>query len=105
MAFGVFQIGKADGLMINRAKWIFVDVDGTLTEGVAERIRERVLNIDDDCKFVLWSSRGQDYAKMVAERMGITDMFDNIISKPDYILDDKGWQWIKYTRVIIADEI
>ena len=82
---------------------IFVDVDGTLyTRGV---LNNRVVEFCIEQKaagfiLVLWSARGKQYAKDVAEQFGVTHIFDDIVSKPGYILDDKGWAWIKYTHTI-----
>ena len=49
---------------------------------------------------MLWSSRGEAHARKYAELFGVMDVFDMICSKPGYIVDDQGWGWIKYTRVI-----
>ena len=84
-------------------KSIAVDVDGTLhTNGIAN---ERVIEFCREQKshgfvLILWSARGKKYAQAAAERFGVTELFDDIISKPGYLLDDQGWGWIKYTRVI-----
>ena len=42
-----------------------------------------------------------------ATDQGIGDViFDHVLSKPGYVLDDKGWTWIKFTRVIkSADDV
>ena len=37
---------------------------------------------------------------MVTELLGITDLFCAIIDKAGYILDDNGWNWIRFTRAI-----
>ena len=78
-------------------KWIFVDIDGTLSNDVIEWIKTKR---PEGYRFVLWSSRGEEYAKAVAERYEIVDLFEHIISKPGYIVDDKGWSWVKYTKTI-----
>ena len=49
---------------------------------------------------MLWSSRGSAYAMKAAVLYGIEDLFSVICSKPGYIVDDQGWNWIRYTRVI-----
>lgn len=82
---------------------IFVDIDGTI-------LRNGILNqtLVDWCRrlsgdgytFILWSARGEFYARKVAERFGIADIFRFIISKPENIIDDQGWNWIKYVRII-----
>lgn len=33
-------------------------------------------------------------------QFGVTELFYVILSKPGYVLDDKGWGWIQYTHVI-----
>lgn len=77
---------------------IYVDIDGTLTEGLISQIKEdkRLGNN----QYVLWSSRGTDYARNVAEKNGITDLFIAIIGKPNCVIDDNGLQWLKFTKVV-----
>ena len=43
---------------------------------------------------------GEKHARNVAEKLKITDLFANIISKPGFILDDQGWQWTEHSKVI-----
>jgi hydroxymethylpyrimidine pyrophosphatase-like HAD family hydrolase len=82
---------------------IAVDVDDTLvTKGI----------IDDDlvewCRkkkaegfyMILWSQRGQFHARCMAHYAEVVDIFDTIIGKPGYIVDDQGWSWTKFTRRI-----
>lgn len=38
---------------------------------------------------VVWSAGGARWAKAVVEAMGLTDAVDVIISKPDWLIDDK----------------
>lgn len=81
---------------------IAVDVDGTLL--VRGEINTKLAAWCREKKnagfyMILWSSRGRKHASNVAESAGITDVFDTIISKPGYVVDDKGWGWIKHTRV------
>lgn len=53
----------------------------------------------------LWSSRGKKHAESVAELFGVTHLFDVILSKPGFILDDQGWGWIKYTKAIHPSQL
>ena len=84
-------------------KVIAVDVDGTLL--IRGEINQKLV---DWCKYkkkagfclILWSSRGEKHAANIAYKAGLTGVFDTIISKPGYVVDDKGWRWIKYTIVI-----
>ena len=82
---------------------IAVDVDGTLllrgalNKKLIEWCKQKK---NDGFIMILWSSRGELHAKKAADLSGLNDIFDYIISKPGYVVDDKGWSWIKYTRVI-----
>ena len=80
---------------------IFCDVDGTLI--VSGMVNARLvdwlrLRHADGFELVLWSSRGREHAEKAASVAGCADLFRSIVSKPGYIVDDKGWTWIKYTR-------
>ena len=90
-------------MLYDRLKVIAVDVDGTLVGN------DGALNSDlvEWCKnrkaagfsLFLWSSRGETYAKETARRFEIEYLFDHILSKPGYIVDDHGWSWINFTHV------
>lgn len=87
---------------------LFVDVDGTL-------IQNRALNPQvlaycraqkaNGLELVLWSARGKEYAKEIAEQFGVAGHFETIISKPGYILDDRGWLWARFTQVILPQRL
>jgi hydroxymethylpyrimidine pyrophosphatase-like HAD family hydrolase len=80
---------------------IYVDVDGTLhLRGIANRELIEWLRAKRGQGFdlVLWSARGGEYARRVAETLGCADLFVAILAKPGYIVDDEGWQWIKWTK-------
>jgi hydroxymethylpyrimidine pyrophosphatase-like HAD family hydrolase len=84
-------------------KSIAVDVDGTLQ--ILGKPNLRLIEWlkakkDQGFSLMLWSSRGESNARHYAEAFGIADLFDVICSKPGYIVDDKGWKWTQYTRVI-----
>jgi hydroxymethylpyrimidine pyrophosphatase-like HAD family hydrolase len=83
-------------------KTVFVDVDNTLVDKYnnsnKELIKALYVSKANGFEINLWSMRGEEYAKEVADRLGITDLFNNIISKPGYIADDMGWKWIQYTK-------
>ncbi len=84
-------------------KTIAVDVDGTLHRNgvVNDRVVE-FCRVQKSRGFVLmlWSARGKEYAQAAAARFGVTELFDDIISKPGYVVDDQGWRWIKFTSVV-----
>ena len=87
---------------------IAVDVDDTLM------VRGRVnAPLVEWCRrkraegfaLILWSSRGEAHARRAAELAGLEDCFAVILSKPGYIVDDQGWSWVKYTRVVDRETI
>lgn len=84
-------------------KVIAVDVDGTLS--LDGRPNPKAIAYCEARKaegysLTLWSARGESYARQTAEAFGVVSLFDHILSKPGYILDDLGWGWIKFTVVI-----
>lgn len=87
---------------------IYVDVDGTIhTKGI---LNEQVIRYcakmkSQGFRLVLWSARGAKYAREAAAHYEIMDLFENVLSKPGYTIDDQGWGWVKYTHVITLDEI
>jgi hypothetical protein len=34
------------------------------------------------------------------ERFGLQDHFSAVIGKPGYIVDDMGWGWTKFTKIV-----
>ena len=84
-------------------KTIAIDVDGTLfiRGQVNEKLRTWCIEQKEaGYTLMLWSARGQDYAKQAAIDADMVDIFADIVSKPAYIVDDMGWTWIKYTKII-----
>jgi phosphoglycolate phosphatase-like HAD superfamily hydrolase len=49
---------------------------------------------------MLWSARGRQHCLRAVEEFGLDGLFDVITGKPGYIVDDKGWAWIKFTKVV-----
>ena len=84
---------------------IAVDVDGTLhiagepNNKAIAWLHERKA---EGFRLMLWSMRGEAHARLIAGQMQCLDLFDCIVSKPGFILDDEGWGWIKRTRVVRA---
>jgi len=81
-------------------KCLAVDVDGTLVVNgklntlVSDYARRKLAA---GFEVILWSARGKAYAETQADKFGVRDCFSVIISKPGFIVDDRGWSWIKYT--------
>jgi hydroxymethylpyrimidine pyrophosphatase-like HAD family hydrolase len=85
------------------SKVIAIDVDGTLIiNGVVndDLVAWCKARKNDGFCMILWSARGEKHAKNAAKTTKLEAVFNHILSKPSYIVDDKGWSWIKYTRVI-----
>ncbi|MEW6306742.1 MAG: hypothetical protein AB1705_25020 [Verrucomicrobiota bacterium] len=71
---------------------IYVDVDltlvdpqGRLLDGAPEGLRMLKAR---NCRLYLWSTAGAEYARAVAMRYQLADMFEGFASKPDIIIDD-----------------
>lgn len=71
---------------------VYVDVDLTLVDPVG-----RMLPGADDamrrlhqagCHLFLWSTGGGQYCRDVAERLGIVQLFEAFLPKPDIFIDD-----------------
>ena len=61
--------------------------DGTINPQVVEWCRHQS---EQGLRLMLWSSAGQAHAEDAAARSGIAHLFDTIISKPGFTLDDQG---------------
>lgn len=71
---------------------IFVDVDLTLIDeigrlfpGAADGLRRLK---GKGCRLFLWSTGGGEYAREVADRYGLAELFEGFFPKPDLIIDD-----------------
>lgn len=85
-----------------RPKTIAVDVDQTLlvNGSINKELKKWCIAQKKKGFFmILWSAQGQKHAEGVAKMANLE--FDCIISKPGHIVDDLGWDWIKYTQVIL----
>ena len=75
---------------------VYVDVDDTLVRSVGTKQIPITTAIDhvralhaDGAQLYCWSSGGAEYARSVAEGLGITDCFVGFLPKPHVILDDQ----------------
>jgi predicted HAD superfamily phosphohydrolase YqeG len=81
---------------------IFVDVDNTLVAAgvlntrLVARLKQARQN---GYKLVLWSSRGEQYARRQACRFSVIDLFTHVIDKPAAIIDDQGLNWLQYVKI------
>ncbi len=85
-------------------KVIYVDVDETLI--VRGQRNEPLIQWlwamkkGEGYEINLWSSKGRAYAARVMRDLMLGNLFDQILGKPALIVDDQGWNWIQYTRVV-----
>lgn len=82
---------------------IAVDVDGTLL--INGQLNQELVTWCRKKKaegffMMLWSAAGQKHAENASEMAGLNDVFDLILSKPGYVVDDQGWSWVKYTQIV-----
>ena len=86
---------------------LYVDCDNTLlrsgriVEPVAAAIREALRRGTD---VVIWSARGRGHAETVARMANLSDQVV-CVCKPDASIDDVGWTWIRFARVLNADDV
>lgn len=83
---------------------IFVDVDGTLISCVGQVnttllqfLRERKA---DGYELTLWSMRGREHAEAAVGHADCEGLFNHVISKPGYVVDDKGLTWLRDVGII-----
>jgi hypothetical protein len=89
--------------MIPPRQILAVDVDGTLVVsgranvGLIDWLRQRK---SEGFELILWSARGRSHAEAAVMFCDCSGLFDTVIGKPGYIVDDVGWAWIRHTRVV-----
>lgn len=81
---------------------IAIDVDHTLLiKGNPNEVLIQWLKDNkEQYSYILWSMAGKEHALEVAQAFGIVELFDVIVSKPGYIIDDEGWSWVKRTKCL-----
>lgn len=78
---------------------VYIDVDDTLVRWagskciprtlVIEKVKERAANGE---RLFLWSRAGDEHAKRVADELGISEIFEAILPKPQHVIDDEPLQ-------------
>jgi len=84
-------------------KVIYIDVDGTLIQG--GKVNTPLVNwarekYNDGFQIIVWSSRGAGNSHLAVMQADMEDIVTHILSKPGYIVDDKGWGWTKFTTQV-----
>lgn len=87
---------------------IFVDVDDTLIRTVGtkripipaaiESVRELHRN---GAALYLWSSGGGTYARDTASELGLTQLFQAFLPKPDVYIDDQAFAEWRYCQHVL----
>jgi hypothetical protein len=71
---------------------VYVDVDLTLIDHQGILLPNAVQAVqilyDAGCHLFLWSTGGAKYCRQVADRAGITELFEAFLPKPDIYIDD-----------------
>lgn len=89
--------------MLPRPKTIYVDVDGTLILKNGETNQDLIdflISKANTYELILWSMAGERHAREVADRLKITSLFSHILTKPGYMIDDDGKNWLRFTHLI-----
>lgn len=84
-------MAQATGSPVKNAN-IFIDVDLTLVDSegrLLDGAREALQRLrDEGCHLFLWSSVGAEYARTIAGRHRLTELFEGFTAKPDIVIDD-----------------
>ena len=88
---------------------IAVDIDGTLwmpRVGLNLALVSTLTSAKQDgYQLILWSARGTDYASRFNAEHFADGFFDVVIGKPQFIADDRGWDWIRHTKALKQAQI
>ena len=81
-----------------------VDVDGTLVLP-SGRLNTKLVEFcrlrkAEGFEVILWSARGKEHAQKAVAFFKLEDVFSQVLSKPGYIVDDKGWTWTRFTKCL-----
>ncbi|MGH1365608.1 MAG: hydrolase [Calditrichia bacterium] len=91
---------------------IYIDVDDTIVRSTGKRnfprpdviAKLKELAVVSEVDLFLWSSGGADYARSVAEELGITSLFKEFLPKPTIAIDDVPIQDWRYLRQLHPNE-
>ncbi|HEX7151433.1 MAG TPA: DUF705 domain-containing protein [Thermoanaerobaculia bacterium] len=90
-----------------RAAVIYIDVDDTLVRSVGTKripMPHVVQHVRDlhaaGAVLYLWSRGGDDYARTVANELGIAHCFRSFLPKPTIIIDDEAFESWQFVRTI-----
>lgn len=96
-----------------QAKWVYFDVDGTLTTDgdvpwspprldIISKVKEEIAA---GSKVVLWSATGQEYCREFAKRYDI-DGLEACLSKPSVYVDDNPQiRSPRFMRHVLPEEV
>jgi hydroxymethylpyrimidine pyrophosphatase-like HAD family hydrolase len=91
------------GQQYQPARVMAVDVDGTLVrdgrlvQPLVTWLREQR---EKGFRLMLWSARGKDHAENAVKLFELHGLFDDVVGKPGYVVDDQGWDWTRYTCIV-----
>jgi hydroxymethylpyrimidine pyrophosphatase-like HAD family hydrolase len=91
------------GQQYQPARVMAVDVDGTLVrdgrlvQPLVVWLREQR---EKGFRLMLWSARGKNHAENAVKLFDLHGLFDDVVGKPGYVVDDQGWDWTRYTHIV-----
>lgn len=98
-----------------RAEIVFVDVDDTLVRSAGSKripiasVAERVAALKQaGATLYCWSTGGADYAREVAQELGLEHCFVAFLPKPTIMLDDQApaeWRLCRHVHPFNVDSI
>ena len=94
--------------VFKKHKSVYIDVDNTpVVRGKPNQIIiDKIKRYHSEgCYLVLWSAAGEEHAREEAEKLGIQNLFRAILTKPETVIDDKGFNWAKYITVLIPKNL
>jgi hydroxymethylpyrimidine pyrophosphatase-like HAD family hydrolase len=90
-------------------KIIAVDIDGTLWHPRLGLNIALVTTLqaakEQGYQLILWSARGTDYTRKFNAEHFADNFFDVVVGKPQFIADDRGWDWIRHTKPLKLAQI
>ena len=93
---------------MDRKRIVYVDVDDTLIRTYGTKRIPMTATVDcvrrlfdNGDLLYCWSRGGGDYARDIADSLGLLDCFVAFLPKPDVVLDDRGAELLDYCDVIL----
>jgi hypothetical protein len=109
-----YTLGSTEAsLPAERPLVVHVDVDDTLVRSFGSKQipmqavidKVRALANHNDVALYCWSSNGAEYARSVAARFGIAELFSGFMPKPNLVIDDQRTETRNSLLVVHPNEL